>query len=398
MPESKLTRSGHRRSGWRAAVGLGAALAAVLVLAACGSSSSASGDASGGSGGDSAGIRYAQAQVDKYEAAPAPPVPGAQVNIGDKLKGKKLWDVVYLATVPGFVAVFQAARAAAARLGMTAQLCDAGGTNAGGASCMQEAVRAHAGAIFLDDIQVDDVQGPFKQAEAAKIPVVGLDQLPSTQAKDAELEYMPFAQLEMERLNADYVIAKSNGAAHVLLTEISDDPTAQVMINAGKNEFAKYCPKCAVTTVQTTATDTNQIPSVVSAGLLKNPDTNWVIPEFDNFASLAQQGVSQAGKTSQVRGVSDGGAVGSIQEVASGEFLDADFAENQNEPGWMAVNLLVHMVAGKPISSGQTEVQLRLVTKATASKLPLTAAAYASGAWFNRSYQAALLRLWGVTQ
>ena len=390
----------YRRATRRYALTAVAAIATIGLLAAC---SSAKGDpAASSSAGDSkSGVAYAKDQIAKYETTATPKIAGDPVQIGDKLKGKVVWDIVYLAIVPGFQASFKAIDAAAKKMGGSAQICDAGATPAGGNSCMEQAINAGAAAIFLDNVKVDDVSGPMQDAVKAKIPVVTLDQLPakSFKADATELGYSPFPQTPMAKLVADYVIAQSEGKANVVMTEIADDPTAQKIIQTATAEYDKYCPGCKYSTVQTKATSTDQIPSVVSAGLLKNPNADWLVPEFDNFASLAQQGMEQSGKdSSSIHAVSAGGSLGAVQDVAAGGFLNAVVAENVNHAGWSAMNILVHMLAGKPLAYGDSALQYQVITKDAAAKLKLTAAAYASGEWFgSTSYQDDYLKHWGVT-
>jgi ribose transport system substrate-binding protein len=321
-------------------------------------------------------------------------LPGTQLNVGSKMAGKTIWYVPTLTTIPEFQQDYVGVEEAASGLGMKTEECNAQGTPSGASTCITEAVKAGAAGIILDADVVGTSQSAVSSAESAGIPVVVLNE-PPVGSNSTKLSYMQIAQPEYGRLDADYVITESGGKSHVLVQEITDD-TASELGSQASVAALKDCPGCTFKTISNSITATQNLPSEVSAALISDPSITWIIMEYDTYIADAQQGIQEAGKsTSTIRAVSATGTLGPLEEVKQNDFAVADVADNGNYYGWLAVNAMVHMLAGQVPTAELPPV--RLFTSSNVSSLDLTSSNFTTGVWFgSTAYKNEFLKLWGA--
>jgi ribose transport system substrate-binding protein len=210
------------------------------------------------------------------------------------------------------------------------------------------------------------------------------------------LAYQELGATELARGVADWIIADSNGRAHVLIQELTDSPsTIQYIQQGAVPEFTKYCPQCHVTIAKVNIANTPLIPSQTSSALLSHPDVNYVMPQFDALIQGAQAGVQQSGFTHKVKGGSATGLLFALQLIRSHNFLAADVGQDFPYQGWAIADEIMRMMLKQPPVNEHTPQ--RLFTSANVSSLSLTPAAESSGEWYGSSaYQSMFTQLWGV--
>ena len=389
----------HLRSSRRAAA-IVAAAAASLALAACGSSSN---DTSSGPGGGP-GVDAAKAQVAELQKPITSfPPPGPPIKDLKALAGKTVWYIPITEKVEFFQAVTGGLKTALAKAGVKFRSCSGEANPSATAGCVNQAVDARAGAIVLDAIPIAVAAQAFEAAKASNIPVLVTDQdapppgVPGAVKGigDSKLAYTVNA-LELQRAQADWIIADSNGKANVLVTELTDSPSTEAWIEKGAiAEFKSRCPGCRTTVAKVNIASLQLVPSKISSELLRHQDTNYVLAEFDALVQPIQAGVQQAGFANKVKAISSSGLLGPLQQVKSGGFVKADVGIDYAYQGWAVADELFRMMLGqKPV---EEKVPHRLFTKGNVGSLELTPAAEATGEWFGSTgFEQTFTKLWGL--
>lgn len=375
------------------------AIAAVIGLAACSSSSggsqvSAAPTASGTAG---AGLAYAKAQVAKYSSASVPPPVTPLAHVPD-LKGKTVWYIPLVAVVPVISVTGNAMADALGKLGATVHTCDGAALPTTIAGCMNEAISQHAAAVVTGFFDYTLVPAGFQELAKAHIPVLVGGAAPSGgQTSNTSLAFFDTTQASDFRsaLAADTVIADSDGKGDVLVTRLTDSSTTKAAAQATLNELSARCPDCTVHTVDITSADLSKYPAAVSSALASDPNTGYLVPPVDAYDSQAMAGIRSAGFAGKVKIVTLGAALSGLQEVSAGTAL-ADISNSVVFQGWAFANALLQMLSGQ-VPAPMGDATMRIFTRANATGLKLTPTEYGTNDWFgNGSLEQGFLTAWGV--
>jgi len=346
-----------------------------------------------------AGVAQARANVLKYSAEvtsyPAiPPVPGGIAS----LKGKSLWYVPLGGSLPIFQGFGVGIQEAADAAGMTFHTCDGQLVPTTIVSCLNQAASQGASAVIGGYIDYSEAPTAYNNLIAKHIPVVIAGEPPSGGMSDSSKIFFydaTGADNLANQLALDAVIANSNGKAHTLYMGISDTKSSLATANNTKNYVAKTCPACKFDLVIYNTASLSTVPSLVSAALIRNPDTNYVVDEVDSGEPATIQGIQAAGFTSKVKLVAVSGTLQPLQMIASGGPQLADVGLSPVYTGWQWTDAVVRMLKGQtPVI---TPSVIRIFTKENVHSLTLTPAAYASNAWYGpNTFMDTFLKAWGV--
>lgn len=381
--------------------GKGLTLAAMLcavtmVAASCSSGSNTSGasggggstssgssttSGSGGSGGSStSGVAYATAQLKKFSQPwTAKPTGGPAITGTAALKGKTVWYVPILQTVPFFAEAATGMKDALTHLGMSFHECNAQATPSGATSCINQAVSSGASAIVTNAFPAGFAGTAITNAKSHNIPVVlGGDGF--TKGND-QLAYVTLGYPAAQRLGSDWVIANSKGHANVLYVEITDSTVSQGYAETGAlPEFQQHCSGCTVTVVKTQTVNLSSLPSLVSSNLVDHPNIDYVYPEFDVDVTAAIGGINSTNHKASLQVASVEGLLSAMQRVKSGNLQKVDVVTNGNESGWAMVDQVLRMLKGLPTVDNY-HIGMRVITSANIGSLSLTATAQNAGTW-----------------
>lgn len=263
------------------------AVGAILLLAlatagACSSSSSPSTTTS--AAGTTAGGAAAAALDAAYKG-----VLGTPPTTPTKPKaGVNLWVVSCGESVPSCSTVTAAAMEAGRLVGWTVNKCDGQLNPAQWGACIRQAVSAKADVIIPMGIDCPAVKAPVQEANAAGIKVVGGGGADCDSVGDQKLfasERLQLANTKIKdywyingKLQADYLIGKTNGTAKVLLLAFTDPLWGPWIAEGFKKELAT-CSGCSiVSTLEIANNDfnANTAASKFSTALLQNPSANSV--------------------------------------------------------------------------------------------------------------------------
>jgi ribose transport system substrate-binding protein len=342
----------------------------------------------GGSSADSpeAMVATHRGSVNKFVAA-GPSLDAASV------KGGSLWYVPISAELPNLAVTENGIHQAAQALGMTLQVCDGKLQPAAAAACINSAVSAGADGIMTDSILPSMVITAVANATQHKIPLLALDDVGTD---SAYVRYFGQGDPLAQRIGADWIIADSNGSAHVTLTKALDDPgTLNTLMTGSVPEFKSNCPNCTVYTATFTTGTVAQVPSIISSALQVHSDVNYGFPEYDFLVPLFKSGAQTAGLATKLKIVSTQCALSSMKLIESGGQA-ADTCSNRNYGGWAATDAMLRMILGQPAPTNNT-IPVRLFDKENIGEVTLTNDDSMSGRWFgDLSYQAGFSQLWGL--
>lgn len=377
-----------------------AAIASVAVVASgCGSSSSSSKSA----GVSHAGVARAKAEIAKLSQPTSSfPAPGPALTNVKSLKGKSVWYIPISLSVPVFAIANNALHTALSKAGINEHACSGESNPSATAACINQAVARGASAIITDSVPVVIAANAFASAESHHIPVLIVNQLPPTGRipgavhglGNDKLAYALVQDPALVSAEADWTIADSHGKANALLMPFTDSPSTLAYAAAAEATFHHDCPACKVTIQKIALANASLVPSQTSSALLRHPNINYVLPEFDAVLQAVGQGIQQSGFTKRVKVVTSAGDLPALQEIKAGR-LALDVGQDFPYEGWADADEVMRMMLGKPVV--KENVPMRAFTSANVGSLSLTPGAQASGAWYGSdAYTTMFDHLWGV--
>ena len=382
------------------------ALASVSVLAmavtGCSSSSSSTSSAASPSASPTAavspGVKYAEQQVEAAMAEPAAPVPTTPISNLASLRGKTIYYVPISSDVPAFAITAAAMKTALATVGVNLDVCSGNFNPSQFAACFSQAIGAHAAAIVSDAIPFQLTGSLIKKASAQGTGVVVTDQDPLPgRPLGKNIAYIS-GNDEQYRLTQDWIIANSGGKADVLELVATDSPTSTAATEYyAIPELKAHCPGCTMTLLKFSSSNEQDLPSLVSAALLKNPGIDYISPQYDQYVAFVTQGIQDANATTRVKMAASAAALSGLQDVASPtSTVKAEVADNQVYNGWIDADEALRMALGQ--AAVTYSIPIRLFTSANIGGVQLTDAGQALGTWFgSTSYQQQFEKLWGVS-
>jgi ribose transport system substrate-binding protein len=312
-----------------------------------------------------------------------------------KLKGRTVTYIPILEASPSFTPTIAALKAATAKAGLRLNVCDGGANPSAVAACLAQAVSGHSAAVITDAIPEDFAASAFAALQKAGIPLVYSDYsvLPVTklQATTGGAEGVLLAKLQ-----AEWVVDDSGADANVIIVESTDDQEAIDAVTQGASKvFATSCPNCKVDIVKTLTANMEQLPSLISSELVRDPGAQYIVSEFDDYVPSVVSALQTSGKTG-VKVVGADSELQEIQSVAAANSVVADVGYSAYQTGWQDLDQALRLATGTPALSDE-EPAFKIFDAANAAGLPLTAAANTSNAWFGGSdFEQAYLQAWGV--
>lgn len=376
-----------------AAVGAVAVMAASL--SACGSkSTSSTSSGSAGSSSDSAlkaEVATLTKPLDKY------PVPTTAVSGVDKLKGKVVYYIPLTQQSPQFAVTQQALTAAVKAAGMSIQVCDGKGTPTDVSACITSAVNAKAGAIVTDAVPWEMASAAYSAAKKAGISIAITDQIADPAIPTgAKVALIKAPGSDMQSALMKWIALDSKGKAKILINQSADGAATIQYVKDGNATLKSVCPGCSTVINKVTSSNFSLIPASTSSALLKNPNVDYVVSQFEQYLQVTQSGVQQANATSRVKGVTGAAQLGGLKALKAKNFLYAAGAQASAYQGWVDADAVIRMMLGQTVPT--YTIPVRLFTRDTIDNVTLTAEAQNSGAWFGpTTFTDDFKKLWGLS-
>ena len=347
-----------------------------------------------------AGVAYARSQIEAFLPlpsegfeAPGPPIAGDVSS----LAGEEVWFVpLNFAAIPFFQTFRDGLEDAFSTVGITVRTCDGAGTPGAWSACIDDAAAQEAGAVVLGAISPFMAERSVESAIQAGVPILISNQ-GYPEVSTQELAYLSFDTDAVLRLAADWVIMDSGGDATIMITKITDSAwTANAIDNGALPEFAEHCPGCTVEVVDINFANVPEMASAVAAAFSRNPDINYVVPQYTSVIPFVLEGTQTAGYIDRVRGATTTGVLDGVQRVANQDFIHAEVGINIYQQGWMSADQLIRMMLGEdPLQN--LDVPFRVFTEDNVGDLELTPEAFHAGVWYgDTGFREVYQELWGV--
>ena len=373
------------------------AVAAVAVLASAACGGSDSGTSAGSSGGTSS---TSTAALDTaYKGATGTP----PATTTKPKAGVKVWVISCGESVPSCATPVKAATEAATAAGWTANVCDGQLNPNGWGACVRQGISAKADVIVPVGIDCRDIKAPSEEAKEAGVMIVGGGGADCDASGGQKL--WASERLELDgytikqywelngKLNADWLIGKTNGKAQVLAVNFTD-PLWGPWLTEGFTKELATCSGCKIVKqLDLTNNDfmSNTAVSKFSTALLQAPTADSVYVSVGGWMSggLAQAIVS-SGRAAKLNVTTGFGDTANFDIIRNDRGQNAVLGYSSSWGAWGSIDTAIRVLNGeKPLVQGDG---MQMVDKE--HSMP------AAGQDFQPAvdYVAAYKKAWGVSQ
>ena len=368
----------------------GAIMALGLTACTSGSSeSSGTGATAAGDSGCSDVVATAQKAVD---AASKSDTPWDGPTTGPKAaEGKTLVYVAQSMTNPGVAGVAKGLQEAAAAIGWNVKVIDGLGTPAGIQSAFSSALTTKPDGIVIGGFDPKTTAAQVAEANAAKIPLAAWQAL-STPGPSTDPQLFTNITTKVEdvaKISADYVIAKSNGKAGVVIFTDSSIPFAEGKSQMIKKELETCSGVKVLDYDNVPLSDVSaRMPQEVSSLLSKHNDA-WTYSVaindvyYENAAAALRAGGVQPGGAPFNVGAGDGDS-SALQRIKAGQYQTATVPSPLKSEGWQIVDELNRAFNNQPASGYVPQIHVSTKENTTSTD-----------AWDPVGYQEAYKKIWG---
>ena len=304
--------------------------------------------------------------------------------------GKSIVYVAQTMTNPGAAGAASGAQEAAKVIGWKLHIIDGHGTSAGIQAAFSQAIDLKPSGIVIGGFDPESAAQQVQRANAAGIPLIGWHAVaaPGPSKSPKLLDNITTRVEDVAKISADWIIARSNGRAGVVVFTDATIPFAKKKSELIKKELATCSDVKLLSYEQIPIPEANSrtIPAVSS--LLSRLGSKWTYSAaindlyFDDAApALRAAGKQGAGAPFNI-GAGDGDP-SAFQRINGSQFQAATVPEPLSEQGWQIIDEFNRAFAGKHLSGYVAPVHI-------------TTAANSGGAlsWDADGYRAAYRKIW----
>ena len=364
------------------------------LTAACGGADSA------GKSIGSADVAGAREQIAKFAALPTFVPSGPAFDATSKLRGKTIFEIPITSEVPFVSALERGMKQAAAEVGAKLVVYPNQGQPSQWAQGIRTAISQRADAITLL-AQDPALLGPqIAQARRAGIPVIVLRTTGEGEPCQVDSHGKPYGTTcvpgpfeDAGRLEADWVIAATNGKADALVIMSSDARSTIPLMRGLRDELRKRCPPCKARVVDVPIPEwAVRIGTEVQSALVRDPKINYVIPIYDSMSQFVAPAIRAARAAGRVRIATFNGTPFVLKLMQDGDVVAMDAGENLSWLGWAAMDQVFRVIAGlQPARSEHTPLRVFDDTNTRSAGRPPR---YDAG--YGRAYVHGYRKLWGA--
>ncbi len=229
---------------------------------------------------------------------------------------------------------------------------------------------------------------------AAHIPVVAAHTYAQGQPPLAGLSAIIYgAYIPAAKLEADWVIRQTDGAADVLVITSPGTANSPFVQKALAAQFAKYCPGCKVRYIGVNAPDwPTKIGPQVQSAILSDPKLNYIIPIYDGMVQFVVPPIIATGSGARVKVASFNATPAVLDMIRTGTIVTFDIGEDTS---WLAGAIIdqdMRVLLNKPLIPNYIS-GLRAFTKTNVAAAGVPAKL---GQGYGGAAAAGYAKLWGL--
>ncbi|MCC6222973.1 MAG: substrate-binding domain-containing protein [Thermoleophilia bacterium] len=249
-------------------------------------------------------------------------------------------ECAYLA--PGF-------QAAADALGVKLVVIKAGSTAQTIAAAFDSAIQKGVDAILVPALDPITWPKQLEEIKAKDIKVV-IWTVPTQEEGLHAASYLTAADYaRVATIMANYVIAKSGGAANVVYYRSPEFMVFNDAADAFVATITEKCPGCTIETQDApVATIGTELPGQVVSYIQRKPETNWVAMAFGSMMIGVPEALEAAGLAENIGSISQAGGPVNYQYIQAGK-QTADVTLDYPFFTWMAMDAVARALAGQEI-------------------------------------------------
>lgn len=294
------------------------------------------------------GVEHAKARIAQYQQVPDFVPPGPPFDARTCMEDKTIFSVPVSNTIPFAQTIEDSMSAIAEEIGFEFIVWENQGSPTQHVQGMDRATNLKVDLIDLLGGTDPRVLSPqVDAARAAGIEVVtshysGLEQtVPDNLSGNVPIDYYLGGQLL-----ADWVIAKTEGDADVLVVVSRDGFSTEPLETGIVNEFEEHCPNCNVEVVDVPIRDwATKIQSAVQNEILANPQLDYVIPIYDSMSQFVVPAITITGTQDRVKIATFNGTPFVIGMIQDGQ-VEMDIGENLDWVGHAILDAEMRMLCG----------------------------------------------------
>jgi ABC-type sugar transport system substrate-binding protein len=333
------------------------AVAAVLLVAACSSSSSgsassgsaSSGSSSGGlSAADTAGLAQAEAALAKYETRPTAIT--NTVKITKPIPKGKTLDFITCGATPECTEEGQLVEQADNLIGWKTVILNNDGSTKQWKDDFNQVVQTKPAAVLFTGIPVA-VFSSDAAAMAKNGTFVSTCCVTANAGAASGIGYAidtPDQVGPVGGAQAAFVAADSKDTADSVIINLPGLPILNTGVADYKSGMANYCPTCQVSELDIALSDISTAPATIVAYVRSHPNTKYVVATTDGL-TVGLPAALKAADLTGVKVVGQGATPTNLQYMHSGQQA-ADVAFPYYEVMWAMVNSAAEHAAGVPVT------------------------------------------------
>jgi ribose transport system substrate-binding protein len=384
----------------REALAGGAAGLGALILAGCGSTSSSTSSSAASSSATSA-LAPVMANLANARGVPAFTPPGPAFD-ASSAKGKTVFFLSVLLTVPAQQYEWVGTQAAAAAAGVNAIKYDAQGTTPGAVQGIQQAISQKVDCLIIDAVTSATVASPIHQALNAGVKViVTQERNVATGGPQVKTGYgtAAFNFIGAAKLEADWVLADSGGKnIDVVTFSVPGNPSHEDMVNTINAELKKYAQGgVKIKNERVLPADwSTRLPTLTRSLMTSDPSINYMIPVVDGQSLYMVPALHEIGKQDQVKITGFNGTPAVMDLLKKGDVVGADIGSSFLWQGWANMDQALRALTGHPPATNEG-APLRLFDKTNIGAIDVNAPQIGAEWYDTTAATAAFRKLWGLS-
>jgi ribose transport system substrate-binding protein len=281
----------------------------------------------------------AKAVIEAHQKLPAFVPNGAPFDAKACMAGKRILSIPVSSANPFNKAIIQSEISAAKDIGFEVVEWENQGQPTQWVQGVEYATNNKFDAIELLGGSNPAVLGPqIAAARAAGLKVFVSDLYDTTQTPDPNIDgYLATPYTKVGDLLANWVIAKSNGKANVLIVGSDEVPPTRPYVKSITDRLQADCPECKYKYVNAPIPEwSTKVQMGVQSALIADPTINYVIPIYDSMSQFVIPAIMITGKHDQVKVATFNGTPFVLDAIRNGD-VEMDIGKSI---GWVGRTIL----------------------------------------------------------